>query len=103
MKINELKSQWESLKKFASSTIETNYRFGRDKNCNLRIYNSDNEIINKIPTLPFRTYQTIVQQKLFQENIKRFLLVWPRRSGKEVTSFNILIQSALTRPGLYLM
>ena len=49
-----------------------------------------------LPLVSLRPYQKEIQDKLFQEGYKRFFLVRPRRAGKEMESWNLLIQGALT-------
>lgn len=77
-----------------------NYRRDNDGNLHLIFADGRDE---KLPLLNFRLYQLEVQRKLFIEKVKRFFLVRPRRAGKEVEAWNMIIQGALTSPGLYLM
>jgi hypothetical protein len=55
-------------------------------------------------TIPYnykaRDYQ-IPLWEAKKEGIKRFVLVWHRRAGKEKTCWNFLITSALQKPGIY--
>lgn len=67
---------------------------------NLKYYNDS---VVRIPAIPFRPHQEELQHKLFIEKIKRAYVWRPRRSGKEVESWNLLLQSAIETPGLYLM
>lgn len=48
-----------------------------------------------------RPYQKQPLDALFNKGYKRMLLVWPRRGGKDVTSWNIIIRAALTKVGVY--
>ena len=57
----------------------------------------------KLPIFKLRPYQREIFRAINVDLIKRFFLVWPRRSGKEVVSWNILVQKAIVDPGLYLM
>lgn len=64
----------------------------------------DNDEIYQFPVVPFRPYQQEVVHNLFFNPEKRFyFLVWPRRSGKELSSWSMLLQAAVSDPGLYLM
>lgn len=78
------------------------FSWERDNENNLILGFGNSETII-LPLLTLRPYQKEIQDKLFLENYKRFFLVRPRRSGKEIESWNLLIQGALTQPGLYLM
>lgn len=57
----------------------------------------------RLPCLNYRTYQASAHEALFLQGYKRLFLVRPRRAGKEVESWNFLIESAILRPGLYIM
>jgi len=78
------------------------YDFVRDEKSNLYILFENDEIYT-FPSVPFRPYQLEVQRQLFVEGIRFHFLVWPRRAGKEHCSWNIVLQAAITDPGLYLM
>lgn len=88
----------ESLAHYNSSRYIT----WRDTDANLYVKFHDGEVI-KVPVIPFRRYQSEAAIKLFIEQVLRLLLERPRRSGKEVESWNINIQGAIESPGLYLM
>jgi phage terminase large subunit len=62
-----------------------------------------NQPDTRIPIIPFRPHQEEVQRKLFIDGVRRIYVWRPRRSGKEVESWNLLVQSAIETPGLYLM
>lgn len=56
----------------------------------------------KLPNaLSPRPYQQEVFDKFFGEGYRYIILIWPRRHGKDRTSFNILIGEAMKRVGLY--
>lgn len=74
----------------------------RDEIGNLYIHYGATERV-KCPIIPLRPYQVEAQLKLFVENKKRILLSRPRRSGKEVESWQFLIEGAIEKPGLYMM
>jgi len=57
----------------------------------------------KIPVIPFRPYQLDLQDVLFSGKSKRILVEWPRRAGKEVVTWNILIHAAIVDPGMYII
>lgn len=88
----------ESLKSLLSSS----YTMRRDEDANLFINFEDGEEI-KLPFIPFRPYQIEAAQDLYIKKILRHLYSRPRRSGKEVESWNLLVQGAIESPGLYLM
>lgn len=62
-----------------------------------------NNVTTRVPVIPFRPHQVEVQKKMFIDGVKRIYVWRPRRSGKEVESWNLLIESAIETPGLYLM
>jgi len=82
--------------------VASRYLCHRDADANLIVNFHDGEII-RLPFVPFRPYQVEAAQALFIKKIKRLLLERPRRSGKEVESFNFIIESAIEDPGLYIM
>ena len=90
------------LKLTLQKRIEKQFTWKRDNENNLVLILGKTETIT-LPFLKLRPYQQEIQHKLFNEGYKRFFLVRPRRSGKEIESWNLLIQSALISPGLYLM
>lgn len=49
-----------------------------------------------------RKYQSDMMKAFFRDGKKRILLVSHRRSGKDLTSFNIMWMAAIQKPGLYL-
>ena len=77
------------------------FRFARDAVGNLTVYG--NQATYRIPVIPLRPHQLEIQVEMFLKE-RRFFYVWrPRRSGKEVESWTMIIESAITVPGLYLM
>jgi phage terminase large subunit len=48
-----------------------------------------------------RPYQLKLIKAFEQEKYKRLLVIWPRRAGKDFTSFNILLRAALKRVATY--
>lgn len=91
-KLLEIAKQ-KAVSKFISHRDEEGY-------LHLKYYN-DSQI--RIPIIPFRPHQEEAQTKLFVDGVKRIYVWRPRRSGKEVESWNFIVQSAIETPGLYLM
>ncbi len=102
MQLASLKKEINHLKISLQKRTQDQFTWGRDNENNLVLFFGKSETIT-LPFLRLRPYQQEIQHKLFNENYKRFFLVRPRRSGKEIESWNLLIQGALTQPGLYLM
>ena len=48
-----------------------------------------------------REYQRRLVDSFEQGKIKRFVAIWPRRAGKDICAFNLLIRAALRRVGTY--
>lgn len=74
----------------------------QDDDFNLYLKFGENEII-KIPIIALRIYQLKIQKILFGGISKRILLAWPRRAGKEVVTWNLLMETAIIDPGMYIM
>lgn len=102
MQLASLKNEINHLKISLQKRSYGQFTWQRDEKNNLILTFGKTESIS-LPCLQLRPYQQEIQNKLFNENYKRFFLVRPRRSGKEIESWNLLIQGALTQPGLYLM
>lgn len=100
--LTEFSNRLALLEKEAQERAASKYAYYRDDNANLYVTYQDG-IKYKLPSIPFRPYQIELQKKLFLEGYKRILLERPRRSGKEVESWNLLIQGAITEPGLYMI
>ena len=80
----------------------SNYKCRRDADANLYITYADG-YKDKLPYIPFRLYQVELAKKIYLEGVKRALLERPRRSGKEVESWNLIVEGAVESAGLYLM
>lgn len=78
------------------------YVHHHDENFNLYLEFLNEQPI-KIPLIDFRPYQIELQKILFGGLSKRILISWPRRAGKEVVSWNILLHAAIIMPGMYIM
>ena len=74
----------------------------RDESGNLIIHFSATESI-RLPFVSLRPYQIEAQVKLFIDGVKRLALSRPRRSGKEIESFQFLVEGSVEMPGLYMM
>lgn len=48
-----------------------------------------------------RPYQLPVFKALEEEKYNRLLIIWPRRSGKDIVGFNLMIRAAFRRVGTY--
>ncbi len=101
MNVAALKSRLVKLESARLDATKSHYELYRDDFFNLHIKQAAND--TKLPIVNLRPYQLDVQKSLFHDGIKRFFLVRPRRAGKEVESWNMLIQGAIERPGLYFM
>lgn len=100
--LRALKSDIAELKSFVLKQQNSKYDCFRTKKSNLKVIFGNGDKYH-FPVIPFRPYQLIAQEQLFLERKKRLFEVLPRRAGKEVETWNMLIQSALTDPGLYIM
>lgn len=101
MNLRSIEASINKLTQLAEQQDASEFYCERDENGNLDVLFYD-QTIERLPILPFRPYQLEVQKKLFVEGISRFFLVRPRRSGKEVESWNMIIQGAIEAPGLYM-
>lgn len=97
-----LRKQIDDLKQEIAQLSATSYDTYRDEDGNLIIkFGNDTEL--KIPIIKLRNYQIEDQKALFIEGKKRIIAQYPRRSGKEVESWNFIVEGAIETPGLYLM
>ncbi|HEY2567223.1 MAG TPA: hypothetical protein VGH95_05930 [Candidatus Aquirickettsiella sp.] len=102
MQLAALRKEIRDLKSSVEKQSQNEFTWRRNEDGNLILTFGKDETIT-LPLVTLRPYQKEIQHKLFQEGFKRFFLVRPRRAGKEMESWNLLIQGALTQPGLYLM
>lgn len=93
--ISEVKEKLESFSK-------DRYDCHRDEDGNLHVTFDDGQQL-RVPMIDLRPYQIVDQKALFLDKILYHLWQYPRRSGKEVESWNFLVSSALETPALYLM
>jgi phage terminase large subunit len=59
------------------------------------------ETVIKLDRFEPRDYQLNLCRKFESGTIKRFLVIWPRRSGKDICAFNLLLRASLRRVGNY--
>lgn len=78
------------------------YELTRDAKNNLLVTWGDGYQV-RLPVIDFRPYQLEARDVLVNAESKRLLVQWPRRSGKEVTTWNIIIDFAISEPGMYIM
>ena len=100
--LQQVRKKAEEIEGMLANMSATLYTFSRDDKGFLKIHFDDGEDFT-IPCIPFRPYQAEVANSLYINGIKRFLLQRPRRSGKEVESWNMILQGAIEKPGLYMM
>jgi hypothetical protein len=100
--LKEIRTKATDLASSLTALVASRYVTWRDKDANLIIKFEDGEVI-QLPYIPFRTYQIEAAVKIFIEKVVRLLLSRPRRSGKEVESWNMIIEGAVESPGLYMM
>jgi len=100
--LKELRAEINQLSKQIKNIVDSQYSIERQNESGICIKFANNEEI-LIPGIKFRDYQVDIERKLFVDGVKRIFTVWPRRSGKEVMSWNILVEAALQKTGLYLM
>ena len=60
-----------------------------------------NEIEIEFPIIDFLPHQIEPWDKCVNENINRAILIWHRRAGKDIFSFNVLGEKAIIKKGLY--
>ena len=100
MRLSTLRKEFEEIKEMTLELVSSKFETWRDEKGYLNVKRGNQETI-KLPLIPLRGYQEKAQIKLYVDGIKRLFYVWPRRSGKEVISWNDLITGAIERPGLY--
>lgn len=100
--LKRVRMEAEKVMEGILSISENAYTTRRDEFANLYIDYEDGSH-DQLPYIPFRPYQVDTAVELFVKKILRHLLERPRRSGKEVESWNLLLEGAIESPGLYLM
>jgi len=100
--LKEIKDIADEIAILSSNIDESYYDKYHDKDFNLYLKMKVGELL-KIPVIPLRPYQIDLQQVLFSGRSKRILVEWPRRAGKEVVTWNMLIHAAIIDPGMYIV
>jgi phage terminase large subunit len=100
--LKEARAILETATKMVSNMEDSQYDWEHDEDFNLYFKMRKGKLI-KIPVLALRPYQLAIQKILFGGISKRILVSWPRRSGKEVVTWNFIVQAAITTPGMYIM
>jgi len=59
------------------------------------------EEVVKVTTFEPRWYQRDLINSLEHEGKKKFVIVWPRRAGKDVAALNLMLRQAFKRVGIY--
>lgn len=91
----------KALSAYQTRSMNT-YTLSRDDKNNLMIDWPDGYHA-RIPTVDFRPYQIEARDTLVNGISKRLLFQWPRRSGKEVTTWSFILDYAIEHPGMYIM
>ncbi len=59
------------------------------------------ETIIRLNKFKVRDYQRPLFEAFISRKFTRYLVVWPRRAGKDVVAFNLILRAALRRVGVY--
>lgn len=102
MSLASIRDQIEKLQSVIITEHKINYACARTADGNLLLNFADSNVL-KIPLIDLRLHQLKLQRKMFVEGYKRIYVWRPRRAGKEVESWNMIIEGALETPGLYIM
>ncbi len=100
--LREMKAISDEVTGFVATKAAAAYGLEHDEDYNLYVMFPGMDEI-KLPLINFRQYQTDVQKVLFSGQSKRILIEWPRRAGKEVVTWNIIVHAAIVEPGMYIM
>ncbi len=100
--LKEARAIMEKANSLISNMEDSQYVWEHDDDFNLYFKMKKGELV-KIPVIPLRPYQIELQKTLFGGFSKRILVEWPRRSGKEVVTWNIIVHAAIINPGMYIM
>ena len=72
------------------------------QNCsNRKKNNCKSKLESKLDKFQARPYQLPLCDALENKKIKRLLVIWPRRAGKDICAFNLVIRAALKKIGVY--
>jgi hypothetical protein len=100
--LQDVKALRDKAMKAHEVTSMSAYDLSRDEQNNLRVDWGDGYSF-RVPVIDFRPYQREARDTLVLGDKKRLIVQWPRRSGKEVTTWNIILDFAISDPGLYIM
>ncbi len=100
--LQEIKALRDKALTYHHQKSLSDYDLTRDEYNNLQINWPDGYEV-RIPVINYRPYQREVRDVLLSKSSKRILVEWPRRAGKEVTTWNLIIDFAVSEPGMYLM
>lgn len=102
LRMSHLKSRLEKLE--AEKCLEEGkfYTTERDEDGILNVCYLDG-IQYQVPPIKMRPYQIELINKILVEKVRKAAIERPRRSGKEIESWSIILQAAIEFPGLYLM
>jgi hypothetical protein len=100
--LNEIKALRDKALKTYQMKAMSEYELTRDADHNLHITWKDGYSV-RVPSIEFRPYQKEVRFNLVTGLYKRFLSEWPRRAGKEVTTWNLIIDQVIEKPGMYII
>lgn len=100
--LQEIKAMRDKALSVHHTRSLSTYDLTRDTKNNLHVKWADGYEV-RIPMIDFRPYQIEARDVLVSGKSKRLLAQWPRRSGKEVTTWNIILDFAISDPGLYIM
>lgn len=101
-KLKDLIRETKELMQDMENLKAADFHWRHDEDYNLFITFGNGETI-KLPIINYRPYQLRVQRILFSKQVKRILLQWPRRAGKEVVSWNTLLHAGVIDPGMYII
>lgn len=102
MNLGAIETRYAKIAEAIEMKSAVQYTTYRDAKGNLCIQFASGEHL-VLPLVPFRPYQLEAQTALFLDNLRRVLVQRPRRSGKEMESWNITVQGAIVEPGLYIV
>ena len=100
--LREAKALRDQMKDILASKNANKFSYQHDEFFNLTILFENGETV-RIPMINLRPYQIELQKVLMSGQSKRILVEWPRRAGKEVVTWNLILQSAIVDPGMYIM
>ncbi|WP_423062377.1 hypothetical protein [Candidiatus Paracoxiella cheracis] len=78
------------------------FTLGQTANSDVCLHFKDGSEKNLLP-ITLRPYQYALHQAFYEKGYRRFFEVLPRRAGKEVESWSLLLKEAVLNPGPYAM